>query len=226
MKKLSIVIPVFNNYNYTLSLLKDLEKLPNDHEIIIVDNGSTDNTRHLKTENSNLVISRNKSNKGFSTACNQGWSLSSGKYVCFLNNDVRIKNNHDSWTKNIIKECDSRCLVGPTIGLLDRQFNFVKEDKVFPKNFIGHLYMSGWNLSANSDVWLELNTGNGPWCEDFFAFFEDGDLSFRAKQLGIEFKLIDTEAHHFGHKTANKMNISKLYKQSREIFTKKWLNKI
>lgn len=42
---LSIVIPVFNKYAFTKACLTDLSKLPEDHQIIIVDNGSTDETR-------------------------------------------------------------------------------------------------------------------------------------------------------------------------------------
>ena len=44
-KILSIVIPVFNKFNFTKACLSDLSKLSSDHEIIIVDNGSTDETQ-------------------------------------------------------------------------------------------------------------------------------------------------------------------------------------
>ena len=43
--KLSIVIPVFGKFNFTRACLSDLFKLPFNHEIIVVDNGSTDETQ-------------------------------------------------------------------------------------------------------------------------------------------------------------------------------------
>lgn len=42
--KLSIIMPVFNKINFTKSALNDLFLLPEDHQIIVVDNGSTDDT--------------------------------------------------------------------------------------------------------------------------------------------------------------------------------------
>lgn len=46
-KNLAIVIPVFNNWLYTQKTLKYLQHLPNDHLVIIVDNGSDDQTKKL-----------------------------------------------------------------------------------------------------------------------------------------------------------------------------------
>jgi glycosyltransferase involved in cell wall biosynthesis len=43
-KVLSIVVVVFNKWNFTKSCLKDLVQLPADHEIIVIDNASSDET--------------------------------------------------------------------------------------------------------------------------------------------------------------------------------------
>ena len=59
-KILSICIPVFNKFNFTKSCLKDLEKLPNDHEIIVVDNGSTDETQSNFSNSKEIIYIRNK----------------------------------------------------------------------------------------------------------------------------------------------------------------------
>ena len=40
----SIIIPVYNNVNFTKAALQDLLRLPNTYEIVIVDNASTDST--------------------------------------------------------------------------------------------------------------------------------------------------------------------------------------
>lgn len=41
---LSIVVTVFNRWNYTKSCITDLAQLSEDHELIIIDNNSTDET--------------------------------------------------------------------------------------------------------------------------------------------------------------------------------------
>ena len=47
MSKLSIVIPVYNEASSVLEVLRSLEKLPIDKEIIVVDDGSTDGSRDI-----------------------------------------------------------------------------------------------------------------------------------------------------------------------------------
>lgn len=81
--KASIIIPLFNRYDLTekclLSLLPDYNA---GHEIVLVDNGSTDATKDL------LVTIRNPRNKGFAVACNQGARAAKGDVLVFLNNDT------------------------------------------------------------------------------------------------------------------------------------------
>ena len=46
-KVLSIIIPVWNKSHFTKTCLQDLAKLTNDHEIVVVDNGSIDDTNTM-----------------------------------------------------------------------------------------------------------------------------------------------------------------------------------
>src|SRR5271163_1263678 len=135
---LSIVIPVFNKWNFTKSCLKDLAQLPGDHEIVVIDNASSDETNkeigplfeELLDEHPDvrLYYGRNNKNTFHSEACNKGFRRSFGENILFLNNDIRVRGNHTSWTKPIIEACAStNGLVGPTMGLLDKDLNFVKE---------------------------------------------------------------------------------------------------
>jgi GT2 family glycosyltransferase/glycosyltransferase involved in cell wall biosynthesis len=87
----SIIIPVFNNVEFTRQCLKALIGTISGlgHEIIIVDNGSTDGTREFLKELGEQVntISINE-NRGFAKACNQGALAANGNYLVFLNNDT------------------------------------------------------------------------------------------------------------------------------------------
>src|SRR5579864_7939881 len=117
---LSIVIPVYNKFNFTQACLSDLSKLPEDHQIIVVDNGSTDETQQQLEKNSRIIYLRQSANLGFAKACNLGYSVSTAPNVLFLNNDIRIKSNYQNWTDELVKWCPS-ALVGPTMGQLDNQ---------------------------------------------------------------------------------------------------------
>jgi len=94
---LSIVIPSFNTKDLIISCIKSLVKNTRgiNHEIIIVDNGSSDGSvsalRNLS--NSKLQIIENSKNLGFAAGNNQGWKKALGKYVLFLNSDTLITSN-------------------------------------------------------------------------------------------------------------------------------------
>jgi GT2 family glycosyltransferase len=230
--RLSIVIPVFNKWNFTKSCLDDLSKLPADHEIIVVDNGSTDETQMELEKNSRILYHRENINLGFAKACNIGYSMASAPNILFLNNDIRVRSNYDSWTNELLKWCPT-ALVGPTMGQLDGQLNFVQEANY---SLPGKSYMSGWCLAASRETWSklwiprsEIHADSFPaqiFSEEFgLAYFEDTDLSFRARKLNIPMQVVEIPVVHFGKQTSKQLNTYQLYSQARQIFVKKWLSK-
>lgn len=222
---LSIIIPVYNQWNYTKSCLSDLSALT-DCEIIVVNNGSTDGTAISFEEmsSSNMYIINLFENTGFAHACNKGFLQSTGDYVLFLNNDIRVRNHHATWVDDLIKESDEDCLVGPTGGILDDDLNFIKEtNKIFDKNF----YMSGWCLLATKKTYNKLTLAgyDGPFTEEFTTYFEDTDLSFRAKEMGMTFKIVDVPVTHFG-KVTSRSKLSELYLPAKRKFIDKWKSRL
>lgn len=242
--KLSIVIPVFNNFGFTKSCINDLLKLKEPHEIIIVDNGSTDATseylQNFKLDETNhhhrLVYLKLFKNTGFACACNAGYEVSrsspwaepprdSAEYVLFLNNDIKVKSNHESWT-DILLESVGDGLISPNGGIVDKNGNFITEtDEVVSGNF----YLSGWCLLGKTSTFdkLKINNYVGPFSEEFgIAYFEDTDMGLRAAQLQIPMMVQAVPVHHFGKQTSAKVGLSQLYMHAKPIFTAKWKGKL
>ncbi len=86
----SIVIPHFNGEEILLDCLKSLKKsnYPN-LEIIVVDNGSSDNSIKVVREKfSNIKIITSEKNRGYAGGCNLGAQNALGNFLFFLNNDT------------------------------------------------------------------------------------------------------------------------------------------
>lgn len=220
MVDLSIIIPVFNNANFTKVCLKHLSEINLDKEIIIVDNNSTDNTKDI-VEQFNVKYIKNNSNLGFSKANNIAYSESIGENILFLNNDIQVKDRFQNWPSILINSCKDG-IVGVQSGRLDNNYNYLGEGKINP--MLKGAYLSGWCLLAKRNTWNNLILPNqkGPWNEDYFLYFEDGDLSFRAKKNNISLYITDIPVHHFSRVTGKKYNMFHFFKKSQRIFKKRW----
>ncbi len=90
----SIVIPTHNKVNLTLGCLNTISaRTPESisHEVILVDNGSTDSTRDVLSHLPDYVtVVLNDTNEGFAAAGNAGFARARGKYVIFMHNDVTV----------------------------------------------------------------------------------------------------------------------------------------
>lgn len=98
MPKFSIIMPAYNVESYIKraidSVLNQSEK---DFELIVVNDGSTDNTKSICEEYSKKIILINKKNGGLSDARNEGVKKAKGEYIIFIDSD-------DFWDKDLLKE--------------------------------------------------------------------------------------------------------------------------
>ena len=86
----SIVIPVHNKHLYTFTCLQSLHETVAlaSCEIIVVDDGSDDETPRMLEAMQGVRVVRNTGERGFIHACNLGASVAGGRYLVFLNNDT------------------------------------------------------------------------------------------------------------------------------------------
>ena len=95
-KKVSIIVPVYNVELYIEDCLNSLlNQTYSNYEIILINDGSTDNSIEICSKYSNKKIKIfNQNNKGVSIARNVGISLATGQYIMFVDADDMVSKNY------------------------------------------------------------------------------------------------------------------------------------
>jgi GT2 family glycosyltransferase len=97
---ISVIVPVFNEYDMTLDCIEAIRENTQDCEIIIIDNGSDPAFKAPFTGFIDISVIRNEKNEGFPVAVNQGIRAAKGDIVILLNNDVTVT---PGWAERLIK---------------------------------------------------------------------------------------------------------------------------
>jgi glycosyltransferase involved in cell wall biosynthesis len=91
MKSNLFVSIIINNYNYGKFLSEAIDSALNQtysyHEVIVVDDGSTDNSREIIEGYKDKIVPVLKENGGQASAFNTGFAASKGDIICFLDSD-------------------------------------------------------------------------------------------------------------------------------------------
>lgn len=90
--KLTVIIPVYNQEEL---VVRALDSIParDDIEVIVIDDGSTDDTwsvlqeYHKRTSLTNFILLYNQENKGVAYTVNKGYDTANGEYVVLLGSD-------------------------------------------------------------------------------------------------------------------------------------------
>lgn len=200
--QVSIVIPVYNQFDYTWHCLESILNNSEDctYEVIIANDCSTDLTTRLEEIVSGVRMITNQKNLRFLLNCNHAAESAKGKYILFLNNDTQVQ---PGWLKPLISlmEKDSSVgMVGSKLlypdgylqeagGILwkdgsawnygnrqnpeDAEFNYVHEAD----------YISGAAIMIRSSLWKEI----GGFDQRFVpAYCEDSDLAFEVRRHGYK----------------------------------------
>ncbi|MDP8253411.1 MAG: glycosyltransferase family 2 protein [Candidatus Kaelpia aquatica] len=112
---LSIIVPVYNEENTIIDVLNKLLSLNVDKEIIVVNDGSTDNTKQRLNEtanNSKIKQISLSTNKGKGNAIREGLKVASGDIVAIQDADLEYNPDDMITLFNILKDRDVEVIYG------------------------------------------------------------------------------------------------------------------
>ncbi len=97
----SVILPVCGRIDYTMRCVKSIENHPARvaFEVIVVDEGSADNSGELPLSLSGIRLIKNTDSPGFIRSCNAGAKAAKGEYLLFLKNDTEVAPN---WMDRIL----------------------------------------------------------------------------------------------------------------------------
>lgn len=173
--KLSVVIPVYNEVNTILEVLRRVQAVPIPKEIIIVDDGSTDGTRQLLREvkENNIRIILNQQNRGKGFSIRRGFEVVTGDIIVIQ--DADLEYYPDEYPVLIQKIIEGKADV--VYGT-----RFLGARRVF--HFYHYLANKFLNLAAN--ILYDTNLSDLMTCYKAFRSNVLKTLHLRANGFGIE----------------------------------------
>lgn len=196
--KVSVVIVNWNGRRWLESCLPALAgQTYRQFEIILVDNGSEDDSVAWLAEHwPDVRVLTLTQNTGFAAANNRGIEVASGTWIATLNNDTVVNSN---WLANLVASAD-----GPEVGMVASMVVFWDEPgRVDAAGIEVDVAGMAWNrghgrrvdeipvvdevFGPNGAAALyrrQMLAEIGAFDEDYFAYYEDVDLAWRARRAG------------------------------------------
>lgn len=234
MTKVAVVILNWNGVNLLKQYLPSVIEHSQNAEIIIADNGSTDDSiSFLESHYPNIRIIDNHDNLGFTGGYNTALKQVDAEYYVLLNSDIEVT---DNWIEPIIHlmESDEKIAVcqpkllsylekdkfeyaGASGGYIDslgypfcrgRIFDTLENDNGQYNDSRECFWATGAAMFVRADVYHRF----GGLDEEFFAHQEEIDFCWRVKNEGYKVYVCpDSVVYHLGGGTLNKTSPHKTY---------------
>lgn len=232
----SVLVLNFNGLEHLEECFSSLSKLDypkSRYEVIMIDNGSADGSvAFVRKHFSWVKVLKLDKNYGFAEGNNRGLRAAKGEYIVFLNNDTKVRPHWLSGLVDVANISEDVGICGSKI--FDQKLNaVVGEGRLnvlgVPEIISRHtkatecFFVSGASMLVKRKVLKRLGQCFDP---EFFAYFEDVDLCWRAKLAGYKVMYAPaSEVVHKGGATSKpkpgqkpRSNLMKLYHYRNKIW--------
>ena len=144
--KISVIVPVYNVEQYLSRCINSiLAQTFTDFELLLIDDGSTDNSGRICDEcakKDNRIRVFHKENGGVSSARNLGLRKAIGEFICFCDSDDQMKDCYLQTLISIEEKTDADMVVGSLsfyVVNTKRRLSFILKEKTYSRDELGLL---------------------------------------------------------------------------------------
>lgn len=239
----SIVILTHNQVDYTKLCVESIETFVNaPHELIFVDNASTDGTIEYLTgiveTKKNYSLIKNSENRGYAAGNNIGINAAKGEFVLIMNNDILVTKGAVESLVSALRADKRTALIGPKTNFVSRRAQLDLEaeygsiDELIKYAELKSAQNKGKTSQAKLLVGFmflgrtKLLKEAGGFDESFgIGNYEDIDLCRKLTENGYDLRISeDSYVHHFGHVSfdASDVDYNELIEKNKKIYEDKW----
>jgi len=200
MLDLTLIIPNYNGKHFLKECFESLKIQNSIFKVIIIDNGSDDGSSSFIANNyPEFTLIVNEKNMGFAAAVNQGIKTSNTDFTLLLNNDVVLEKNCISSLLECIMKDEKIFAVASKMvqyhnrNLIDDagdEYTLLGYTQKIGNNKSTELYQSEreiFSACAGAALYRKsIFEDIGYFDENFFAYMEDVDISYRARINGYK----------------------------------------
>ena len=150
----SVIIPIYNSQEYLARCFDSImSQTESDLEIILVDDGSPDNSAKIIDElakKDDRITCVHKENGGVSSARNAGLRIASGEYVTFIDGDDWVEPKYISYLLNLVES--NKCEIGMNKNNYsdyntksNEEEYVVSAEKAIEWIYLGDIFVAVWN---------------------------------------------------------------------------------
>jgi GT2 family glycosyltransferase len=241
----SVVVVTHDGVDFTrLCLASVLANTAGDFELIVIDNGSSDDTAaylaRVAQLDARVRAVLGGPNVGFAAACNQGLSLARGEELVLLNNDAMVA---PGWLAGLRAH-----LSNPEVGLVGPVTNRIGNEAEIETDYARwgeFLALARRRSREHAGAWREIRTPAmfcmamrrdtyerlGPLDERYeVGLLEDDDYAERAREAGYQLRCVeDVLVHHFGEASFGRLvaggEHARILQANQRRYAEKWKRK-
>ncbi len=223
----AVIIPVLNQWAYTAQCLEHLKTtLPPGVRVVVINNGSTDETAVNLNHYPWIHLIHNETNLGCARAWNQGVDASPRTpWRVFLNNDVLL---HSRWLEGLLEAAETHSFDIVCPAMREGPLNYAFEERAaFVTTHMRALYRRNLPHGVCFAVRDAVFERIGRFDENFrIGQFEDTDFFRRATGAGFALATVGASfIHHFSsvtQKAVMKTPVGPYEAENRAYFRRKW----